>query len=134
MPLLIAMYWLAIGSNDLLAICLWALGLVVAAAYYSCGYGIAKWVVGLFAVLYCGFQSYVFFSLLGSGSTALIYFLSFAIMTVNGLVLLFSKTVANSFALSKGALSDTSVKRLKLLFWLLVAVLAGLLIKDVIRL
>ena len=133
-PLLIALFWLISGSSTILLSFVSVVGVLVLAAHYFSGYRIAKWLVGLFTIGYCGFQSYVFFSLLGTSSLSFIYLSLFVILFINGLVLLLSKQIANSFANDKQKLSSERTKRLKLLLWLLVAMISGFLIVDVLRL
>ena len=133
-PFVVFLYWFALSSSNLLVLFLWTVSIVVVAAHYFYGYSAARWTVGLFAFFYCGFQSYVFFSLLGSSSTAVFYFIFFAVLFVNALVLLFSRTIASSFSLKKQTLSSATLKRLRLLLWLLVVTLSSLLVNDVVRL
>ena len=134
LPLLLAVYWSVTSGSNSLVLFLFAISSVAIIAHYICGYSLARWLIGIFAIVYCAFQVYLFFPLLGASSLTLIYFLMFVVLFFNGFFLLFSKKISTSFAIKRQGLSSASLTRLKLLLWLAIAMLAVLLIRDVVRL
>lgn len=132
LPLLLALYWIFASGSNSLTLVLFAMSSVAITAYYFSGYSLARWLIGIFAVIYCGLQIYFFYSLVGASGLALIYFISFVVLFVNGLVLLFSKKIADTFAIKRQGLSSASLKQLKLLLWLVIAAFTFFLIRDIV--